>query len=162
MVANAVDIQRKKTAIHEAGHAVVGALLGGFVRSANIVHQGNWLGVAWVRPPRFSPRVAIAVAYAGSVAGWHYDGRVGAMLGGASRLDRRFAAEALIAAHGGCVEPNDSPVYRDGVTLARVTVLSAWGAIAHVAKWLLAHDEISGELVAEIVKQHETKRRGKL
>lgn len=88
-----VDARREITALHEAGHAVAGTVVGWSVRYATLrPHGGNAGATVWARSGRCHPLDAGAVCLAGMAAEatWHDSRRY---MVEAARVDLRWARD---------------------------------------------------------------------
>jgi hypothetical protein len=150
--------RREHAAIHESGHCVVAALFS-TCTGADIYRVGGRGGETRCEIPESCDQ-AIAIFLAGSLAVWEARWRAGLPLGDMSSSDLRNVDEQL-----SCWYHGDPPQFReqckefiDGESLARQCLSDYWGCVLRIAEWLQANDEISSELVAAIVYEHEKKR----
>ncbi len=155
-----------RTAYHEAGHIVIGHILGLEHSHVSIVPNGNVLGEARLARPLAWPRGARArqtfadnhatMSYAGAAAERH---RFGSITG--SDADDRAHAEALILTrshHRPCPSARDRLVTKVGRKLeARATLLvqQHWGGIDRVARALIASRALTTDDLRPLLKDTE-------
>ena len=163
-----VVAQKESTCYHESGHAVVGILMGGTVHGLSIAQKDTPHGVqygtcTWTRSSYIKGTIASLLA--GPMAAWERNYRRGEMLSYGSRGDIRDAEEylrSLYEQEGSTLEKlQDAGEFDDAMRIAQWTVAENWGAIHHIAQWLLTHDSMSGELAHAIVDAHKLKTKGR-
>jgi len=157
--------EKRRIAVHEAGHAVAGeCLLPGSVASVNITARGKALGYVrqtseddLYRHTAAQLKAKIAVALAGAVA---EDIVLGSRSTGASGDLRQAAGLARQLVHGGMtdlgiVSPEDLPretlhlavaaVLRDVEAATHATIVARQAALARTVDILLDRETISGD-----------------
>jgi hypothetical protein len=151
----AAKIDRRATAIHEAGHAVMAASTpNGRVLSVDIIpnYAAGRAGLTRYRPPAFIP-ARIACTIAGPLAEkWFL--QLDTFSPGSSS-DLEGIDTYLSEKYGEPTRRYETGEYEDALILARGTLWSKWGAVLHLGQWLLNNSQASGQLVHAIVEQHD-------
>jgi hypothetical protein len=144
-------------AIHEAGHAVTCAALGGRVTSVDIYRIEDRGGLCRYIAPD-DPVADLAICLAGAIAEAEARMRRGKLYNGSASQDLREVATTLRPKLGRGVGMADLPEFKQAEALAKRIIGQSWGAVDRLARWLLEHETASGELAAAIYQEHESKR----
>jgi Zn-dependent protease len=136
---------RERTAIHEAGHAVIATLAGVPVQSAVILREADSAGLTYLASSDAEPAALALVYLAGGAAVRRADPTEPAVLG---LVDAICARELLRV-------PGDTEVVLQQVLAlaeneAAALVAGCWSAIARVAGELSKHGYVSGEEVRNL------------
>lgn len=134
---------RQRTATHEAGHAVVGALMGIDLAAAVLMADGGGAAQFYTydRPP-----AVLAMAMAGSLA-------AAGDLSEMSDTDREIAheqARAIVARHGG----STAAVLRNAEAQARFYIREHIGAVDEVAAELARRGKLFGAEIVAVIERH--------
>jgi hypothetical protein len=147
----AKDDVRWQAAIHEAGHAVVGHLLGGCIFTIEADEDGDTGRTGFHNDDELSPEVKAVMCFAGALAESKLTGEPAEM----SSSDAEYATQAVrsIARNKQQFSYDDHPMWRKWQAKAERLVDQHWHKIQNVAREIIAADgELENWQLAKIVR----------
>ncbi len=134
----------QSTCIHESSHAILSATFAE-VRGVDVIATGVRLGVCRHTVPT-NPIFHLAIAVSGPIGEWLFNGRRGDVFGTGAGNDLRHVDEILTRIHGRNVSRETAPEFKLAVKIALQVLSKHWGAVTHLASWLMENKTASGYL----------------